>query len=1135
MSEKDTVHLEGDPFWYKDAVIYELHVKGFYDSNGDGIGDFQGLTERLDYIKDLGITALWLLPFYPSPLRDDGYDISDYFNVHPDYGTLRDFKEFLRKAHERGIHVITELIINHTSDQHPWFKRSRQAKLDSHWRNFYVWSDTPNKYKDARIIFKDFETSNWAWDPVAKAYYWHRFYSHQPDLNYDNPHVKKAIFRVLDFWFGMGVDGLRLDAVPYLFEREGTNCENLPETYHFLKELRAHVDSKFKNRMLLAEANQWPEDASAYFGNGDMCHMAYHFPLMPRIFIGLQMEDRFPIIDILEQTPNIGDTCQWALFLRNHDELTLEMVTDEERDYMYHIYAKDPHARINFGIRRRLAPLMDNNRRRIELMNFLLFSLPGTPVIYYGDEIGMGDNYYLGDRNGVRTPLQWSPDRNAGFSRANPQKLYMPIIIDPEYHYESLNIENQQRNSSSLLWWMKRVIAMRKRFKAFGRGALEFLLPDNPKILAFIRKYEDESILVLANLSRYFQVAELDLSSYAGCVPEEVASQNRFPIVRESPYVLTLGPHNYIWLLLKKKAETISISGEKILPELRVATNWETVLKGETRERLENEIFPKYLEGCRWFGGKAKTIRGISIVESIPFVKNSDASYALILEVKYTEGAPNLYLLPLSFAVTRKGEQPLEEFVVEGLRVRLDYEWLTIKAKMIMDEFPQGVIARLYVGEDEGILYDAAYDNRFRETLLTMIARRKKIKGQRGEMVGFQGKVLRRLTDHQEFSLASQVLKAEQSNTSFLYGDKFYFKLFRGLKEGINPDQEIIQFLTEKASFQYIPPFAGSIEYRQPGSEPIIIGLLQGFIPNQGNAWTYTLDTIGRYFEQVLSRVREIQEAPKAAVSLFDMDIASIPPLLRELIEGHYLEMVALLGKRTGEMHLALSSLPEEQDFSPEPFSMLYQRSVYQSMRGLVRRVLQALRKNIRSLPELLQKEASFVLDSEQKILSHLQKIMAEMLSVTKIRIHGDYHLGQVLYTGKDFVIIDFEGEPARELTERRLKRSPLRDVAGMVRSFHYAAYFALLKEASIRSEDMPILEPWADLWYLCISGFFLHSYLDTVGKAPFIPLDKGEWRIMLRAFLLEKAIYELGYELNNRPEWVVIPLKGIRNLLEGE
>ena len=1133
MPRKDSVILRDDPLWYKDAIIYELHVKAFYDSNGDGIGDFRGLTEKLDYLEDLGITAIWLLPFYPSPLKDDGYDISDYFNIHSDYGTLKDFREFLKEAHSRNIRVITELIINHTSDQHSWFKRSRQAEPGSHWRDFYVWSDTPEKYKEARIIFKDYETSNWTRDPMTETYYWHRFYSHQPDLNFDSPRVRKMVFRALEFWFEMGVDGLRLDAIPYLFEREGTNCENLPETYAFLKELRAQVDRTFKNRMLLAEANQWPEDAAAYFGNGDICHMAFHFPLMPRIFIGLQMEDRFPIIDILEQTPSLPEICQWALFLRNHDELTLEMVTDEERDYMYRVYARDPRARINLGIRRRLAPLMDNNRRRIELMNMLLFSFPGTPVIYYGDEIGMGDNYYLGDRNGVRTPMQWSPDRNAGFSKANPQKLYLPIIIDPEYNYEALNVENQQRNPSSLLWWMKRVIAMRKRFKAFGRGSLEFLLPENAKVLAFIRKYEEESLLVVANLSRFFQVVELDLSKYAGSIPEEVASQNRFPAIKESPYVFTLGPHNYLWLLLKKEEE-VSLDIEKAIPELRVPISWEAVLEGETQKRLEDEVLPKYLRTCRWFGGKAKTIRKIDIVEKIPVVKDSDFSYALILSVRYTEGPQDLYLLPVSYALTRKAEQLLEEFIVEGLRVRLDYDWLTIKAKLIMEEFPQSILARLYVGEDEGILYDAAYDGKFREQLFNTITRRRKIKGERGELTGFQGKVFRELQNSGELPLTSQVLKAEQSNTSVLYEDKFYLKLFRNLKEGVNPDREIVQFLTEKARFSYISPFAGTLEYRRPGSEPILIGLLQGFVQCQEDSWTYTLDALGRYFEQVLSRVKEFQKVPKGPDSLLDTDLTSIPSLLQELIEGHYLEMVALLGRRTGEMHLALSSSTEE-NFSPEPFSMLYQRSVYQSMRGLTRQVLELLRKNMKTLPKEIKEKAEKILNLENRIIDQLKSILQKKFSAMKIRIHGDYHLGQVLFTGKDFVIIDFEGEPARSLSERRIKRSALRDIAGMIRSFHYAAYFALFKEASIRPEDIPVLEPLAELWYQYIAGVFLKSYLDTTRKASFIPGKRDEFEIMLKAFLLEKAVYELGYELNNRPEWVIIPLRGIVNLMEIE
>src|SRR3954468_10144894 len=582
--------LTDDPLWYKDAIIYELHVRAFHDSVGDGVGDFRGLAQKLDYLQDLGVTAIWLLPFYPSPLKDDGYDIAEYTSINPAYGSLADFQELLAAAHERGIRVITELVLNHTSDQHPWFQRARLAAPGSAERDFYVWSDTPDKYRDARIIFKDFEPSNWSWDPVAKAYYWHRFYAHQPDLNFDNPAVWEAIFPVVDFWLAMGVDGMRLDAVPYLYEREGTSCENLPETHKFLKAIRRHIDLKFPNRMLLSEANQWPEDAVAYFGAGDETHMAFHFPLMPRMFMSIHMEDRFPIIDILAQTPMIPENCQWCQFLRNHDELTLEMVTDEERDYMYRAYAGEQRARINLGIRRRLAPLLGNNRRRIELMNGLLFSLPGTPVIYYGDEIGMGDNIYLGDRNGVRTPMQWSSDRNAGFSRANPQKLYLPIIIDPEYHYEAINVEAQQNNSNSLLWWMKRLIALRKRFKAFGRGTLEFLRPVNAKVLAFIRRHGDERVLVVANLSRFVQYVELDLSEFQGTVPVELFGNNPFPPVTKGPYLLTLAPHTFYWFTLAPQAATLpeQIAGPlKEMTPLAAPRGWEAWLDNSGRPVLE--------------------------------------------------------------------------------------------------------------------------------------------------------------------------------------------------------------------------------------------------------------------------------------------------------------------------------------------------------------------------------------------------------------------------------------------------------------------------------------------------------------------------------------------------------------------
>ncbi|MBI2877252.1 MAG: maltose alpha-D-glucosyltransferase [Candidatus Tectomicrobia bacterium] len=1109
MANKET-YREEDPLWYKDVIIYELHVKAFCDSNADGIGDFRGLTKSLDYLEDLGITAVWLLPFYPSPLKDDGYDIADYFTLHPDYGTLQDFRDFLREAHQRGIRVITELVVNHTSDQHPWFQLARQPGTNPARKGFYVWSDTPERYRDARIIFKDFETSNWTWDPVAKAYYWHRFYSHQPDLNYESLHVQRAIFRVLDFWLGMGVDGLRLDAVPYLYEREGTNCENLPEAHQFLKKLRAHVESKFQGRMLLAEANQWPEDAIAYFGEGDECHMAFHFPLMPRMFMALQMEDRFPIIDILDQTPPIPESCQWALFLRNHDELTLEMVTDEERDYMYRVYARDTQARINLGIRRRLSPLLANERRKIELMKALLFYLPGTPILYYGDEIGMGDNYYLGDRNGVRTPMQWSPDRNAGFSKANPQQLYLPVILDPEYHYEAVNVENQRRNPSSLFWWMKSLIAMRKRFKVFGRGDLTFLFPDNRKVLAFTRHYQEERILVVANLSRSSQVAELDLSRYAGLIPEDAFSQNRFPPIKESPYMMTLGAYDCFLFLLQPEEEGIHlVSRERGIPMLSLRGDWKDALGNEVKKRLEGTL-AGYLRGCRWFGGKARAIRQIRMVDDLLMAKDDAASHLLLLEVSYTEGLPELYLLPLSLACRESALQ-------------------------VTGELPQSVIARLRLGvngEEEGILYDALYDKTFREGLLGMIARKRRIKGEQSELVAYPGKRLKDLLADQVLPLASQVLKAEQSNSSILYENTLILKLYRRLEEGINPDLEIVRFLSEKARFPHSPPFAGAIEYRRPGLEPILLGHLQGLVPHEGDAWTYGLDVINRYFERVLSLEAGRLEVSGLLPPLLEMDFSQIPPPLQEAIGGFYLEMASLLGQRTGELHRALCSVSDDPDFAPEPFSVLYLRSVYQSMRSLTVGVMQTLGKSLGRLPEGFREEVGEVLSMEKEILNCLRRILGRKISALRIRTHGDYHLGQVLFTGKDFVIIDFEGEPARALSERRIKRSALRDVAGMIRSFHYVIYSALLRHGSVRPEDTPLLEPWAELCFHAVSGIFLHAYLDAVRETPLIPKEREDLEILLQAFLLEKAVYELGYELNNRPDWLHIPIKGIKHLM---
>jgi maltose alpha-D-glucosyltransferase / alpha-amylase len=1081
-----------DPLWYKDAVIYELHVKTFHDSDGDGVGDFRGLIEKLDYLQELGITAIWLLPFYPSPMRDDGYDIADYFDVNPNYGTLEDFRAFLGAAHARGLRVITELVINHTSDQNPWFQKSRRAPAGSPEREFYVWSDTPDKYPDARIIFKDFETSNWAWDPVAKAYYWHRFYSHQPDLNFDNPAVHEAVEKVCDYWLSMGVDGLRLDAVPYLYEREGTSCENLPETHAYLKKLRAHIDLKFPGRMLLAEANQWPEDAAAYFGNGDESHMSFHFPLMPRMFMALQMEDRFPIIDILDQTPPIPENCQWAMFLRNHDELTLEMVTDEERDYMWRVYANDLHARINLGIRRRLAPLLANSRRKMELLNTMLFSMPGTPIIYYGDEIGMGDNIYLGDRNGCRTPMQWSPDRNAGFSKANPQQLHLPIIIDPEYHYEAINIENQQKNLSSLLWWMRRVIAMRKNFKAFSRGTLEFLYPDNAKVLAFLRRHEDETVLVVVNLSRFAQSVELDLSIFAGSRPIEMFSRNPFPTIKKSPYILTLGPHSHYWFVLRAQTEARRLERKRVVPTLQAPPNLESLLTDGQRERIEGKILPEYIWSCRWFGAKARTLRHMKVIEHPPISTELGAAQFWFVGVSYLDGPNETYALPVKVAV---GEA----------------------AQAIATATPHAVIAR-FAGPEKGILFDAVWDPAFREKLFRLMLDRQHASGKNGNLVGSVSPAFLQNVDKVP---DSNVLSGEQSNSSMLFENKFFLKLYRKLEDGVNPDVEVTRFLTDRAKFPNVPSFGGAIEYRREKSEPTVVCLLQNAITSENDAWTMTLDHVGRYYERVLGRKADLQSHN-----------APTGPLLDELIGGIYPEKAKLLGQRTAELHRALASSDDDRAFSPEPFNAMAQRSVYQSMRALLRRTFSLLQKALPDLPEAFREEAKQVLAAESQILAQEKRLLDRRANAAKIRIHGDYHLGQILSTGKDFVILDFEGEPARALSERKLKRSPLRDVAGMMRSFQYAAYSALWQPA-MRAEDVPFLERWADLWYRQMSSVFLQSYLKTTAGAIFVPQNSDDLEVLLEAYLLDKAVYEIGYELNNRPDWVVIPVRGIKHILK--
>ncbi len=1085
------------PLWYKDAIIYELQLRSFFDSDADGVGDFPGLIEKLDYLEDLGVNAVWLLPFYPSPLKDDGYDIANYLDVLPAYGTMADFKGFIEAAHRRGIRVITELVINHTSDQHPWFQRARRAPRGSRYRDFYVWSDTPEKYRDARIIFTDTETSNWTWDPVAKQYYWHRFYAHQPDLNFDNPEVRQAIVKVMDYWLKTGVDGLRIDAVPYLYEREGTSCENLPETHAFIKELRRHVNDNFPDRMLLAEANQWPEDAVAYFGAGDEFHMAFNFPLMPRLFLALRKEDRFPIVDIFRQTPLIPRECQWALFLRNHDELTLEMVTDEERDSMYRAYAADPTARLNLGIRRRLAPLLGNDRRKIELMNGLLFSLPGTPVVYYGDEIGMGDNYRLNDRDGVRTPMQWSPQRNAGFSRAGPGQLYLPLVTDPAYQYKVVNVKEQAANLDSLLQWLKRVIALRKRYKTFGRGGMEFLEPENYKVLAYLRQDKGETILVIANLSHLAQQTSLDMARFVGFRPVDLFGRVKFAPITERKYSFTLSPYAFYWFSLEPEEKESLSSKAATAPKVKEVP----VLK-ETAENLfgrkENRhilaaVLLDYIKGRRWFRGKARDARAAEIQDMVPMRVNSATAYVTFLEVKYSEGEAETYVVPL---ITR----PVE------------------KEAGIAEKYPESVIAHLKTPGKNGqsVLCDATVDAGFNRFLLNAIQRRRTFKSEIGEITAAPTRFRSRVTVAAGARLESSPLKVEQTNTSIVYGNQLIFKLYRKLEDGINPDVELSTFLTENTDFSHIPRVVGSMEYRHGKNNPASLGLLQSFVPNEGDAWQYTLNSLASYFKAAALQAAHPTEA----------DI------------GAYLASARLLGQRTAELHTALTSDKTNSDFAAVPYSLTYQIALYHSLRGSAVQTLELLREHLPSLPEQSQKDARAVLDLEEVIIDRYDLLRREKITASRIRGHGDYHLGQVLFTGKDFVIIDFEGEPARSLTQRRIKHSPLRDVAGMIRSFDYATYTALSRQISRRNKPesaFPLLNRWARYWYAWASAAFLNEYLEKIRPTCLLPENPDHLKILLDAFLLEKAVYEVGYELNNRPDWLNVPLQGILQLLKAE
>ncbi len=1100
-----------DPLWYKDAIIYELHVRAFADSNNDGIGDFPGLLSKLDYLQDLGVTCIWLLPFFPSPLRDDGYDIQDYLSVNPSYGTVDDFKLFLNAAHERNMQVMVELVINHTSDLHPWFQAARNAPAGSPERDFYVWSDTDQLYSDARIIFTDTEKSNWTWDPVAKAYYWHRFFAHQPDLNFDNPRVVQEVIDVMRFWLDMGVDGLRMDAIPYLIERPETNCENLPETHAVIKAIRKAIDDDYDGRLILAEANQWPEDVRPYFGDGDECHMAFHFPLMPRIYMALRQEDRLPITDIMAQTPGIPDNCQWGIFLRNHDELTLEMVSDEERDYMYLAYSADPRMRINIGIRRRLAPLVDNNRRRIELLNSLLFSFPGTPILYYGDEIGMGDNIYLGDRNGVRTPMQWSGDRNAGFSRASPAKLYSPVIMDPVWGYEAINVEAQQGDPSSLLNWMRNMISLRKLFQVFGRGTLRFLSPDNRKVLAYVREDENQTILCVANLSRFAQPVTLDLAEFEGMTPVEMLGYVEFPAITKAPYHVTLSSYGFFWLELQASPDRLGLE-DADTPEgtvelsLRTERDWEGVFAGASR-LFEERLLPDYLPRQRWFGAKSRTIASTSIIDWSPLGDRGNASLALaIVEIRYTEGESDTYLLPLTLLF---GED----------------------AAALREANPNAVIGQVLAPGVTGILADAMYTDQAATALLDLIAHGDELPMRSGVLRGTPSTIFGELRGQTTAALPPRRSSAEQSNTSVFFGDRLIMKLFRRQQFGPNPDTEIGRFLTEESIFRNIAPFGGSIEYASAGKETATVAMLQGLVQNEGDGWQWTLEELGRYYEGRLASQFPASQLPQPGARI---SMASAAMEQARDAAGFYLEAACTLGRRTAEMHLALAQPTKDPAFAAETMGADDLRALEGDLASHGAQAFDVLRGSLAKLEEASEntvEQAGLLLSRRREVLRKFSALTAVGTGALRTRVHGDYHLGQVLRAKGDFVLLDFEGEPARSLEERRAKQSPMKDVAGMLRSFSYAAYAALARITARRPQDYDQLEPWARLWEAAIAQEFLDSYRKMTAGSNLVPADEASFHQLLDVYLLDKALYELVYELNNRPAWVKIPLNGILQL----
>ena len=1097
-----TKTYQREPLWYKDAIIYELNIKGFYDSNGDGIGDFAGLEQRLDYLEELGVTAIWLLPFYPSPLRDDGYDIQDYYKVSNAYGNINDFKRFLDAAHARGLQVITELVINHTSDQHPWFQRARRSPVGSPERDYYVWSDTDEKYPDVRIIFTDTETSNWTWDPIAKQYYWHRFFHHQPDLNYDNPLVQEEIFKVLSYWMDMGIDGFRLDAIPYLFEREGTNGENLPETHQFLKKLRKYVDDNYDNVLFLAEANMWPEESASYFGDGDECHMNYHFPLMPRLYMSVKMEDRHPITDIFDQTPEIPENCQWATFLRNHDELTLEMVTDEERDFMYNVYASDRTARINLGIRRRLAPLMDNDRGKIELLNVLLMSLPGTPVLYYGDEIGMGDNYYLGDRDGVRTPMQWNNNENAGFSEANPHSLYLPVIRDTEYSYRWVNVKRQQQNPNSLLNWTKRLLGKRKNFKVFGRGKIHWLTPANSRVLAFVREFEDEAVAVIVNLSRHPQALTLNLEEYAGSTVREVFGRTHFPEVTRDPYTITIASHGYYWLQLEAQSMQHTDRRDLATPQLHTS-DLEKFFSRQNLRELAGKVLPAYLQSTSWIGARGEDLETVNILDHRMQTNGQRHFGWLLLQLQYLEGLPEMVQLPVAFHNYREEENYAEQ-----------------------DE----VISLVQYKEDTIVLIDALYDEDYRRGLVSGLK-------EYGELPGFEFKAQDSMA-----TTGPQTASMVHSGTEYmlLKSKDYNIKYYRRVDTNDVPDLEIKQMLTRRG-FSNAPTVVGTLHFAPKAGQSATLAIFENRVHSGGTANDYFENNLQRFAEDVVTRLQQpnqdLEKAHPEEIAVTDnVMYADMPETIQDILGSTFVTKLADLGRTIASYHTVMSEVSSEKNFEREALSLHYQRSVYAGLKGDVRATLTLLKRKMEELDDDAAGMAEAVIELEDTIHTRLKRLFAHKIEADKIRIHGDFTLMQLDLKDDHFVIRNFDGDPDRTFSQRRLRRSPAKDIANLMRSINYTCYMVFEDVSSgLRRETADDLEDWLRTAYRYLSAEFLTAYRKATEGTRLLPSDETDLEVMLDTFRIEKALQELRYDLNYRIHQASVPLRGLLELLDQE